>query len=280
MARPGPPSAAARAAMPRSPPRPRLAWRTGYEPDEVAIGIALALALHLIPVGLIFIKAKFPTILPTEVEPPTKSVIAASMLKLGKPLDPKQLPDRLIPRARTAPHKEVVASREESHKNPDAGAPPPPDTKNSDIQRLISKTDPFAEDGGKDRPQVGHPAGVEAGTETDPNKVHAGDLYATKLSEFIHPRWNFPTVISQGEANRLCSIFQVAVSPRMIIWHLRQSPVRKSGNDLFDDSARATLQKLLDDRTPLPDPPESVADSYRGRTVNIVMPGGGGAKCD
>jgi hypothetical protein len=260
--------------------RARLAWKTGYEPDEIAIGIALAVALHLIPVGLVFIKAKFPTILPAEVEPPAKSVIAATMLKLGKPLDPKQLPDRLIPRARTAPHKEVVASREEAKKIPDAGAPPPPDTKNSDIQRLISKTDPFAEDGGKDRPAVGHALGVEAGTETDPNKVHAGDLYATKLSEFIHPRWNFPTVISQGEANRLCSVFQVSVSPRMVIWHLRQSPIRKSGNELFDDSARATLQKLLDDRTPLPDPPDSVADSYRGRTVNIVMPGGGGAKCD
>jgi hypothetical protein len=56
--------------------------------------------------------------------------------------------------------------------------------------------------------------------------------------------------------------------------------VRKSGNDLFDDSAREVLQKLLDDRTPLPDPPDAVADSYRGRSVNIVMPGGGGAKCD
>jgi hypothetical protein len=268
--------------MPARGARPRLAWRTGYEPDEIAIGIALAVALHLIPVGLIILKAKFPTILPAEVEPPAKQVIAATMLKLGKPLDPKQLPDRLVPRARTAPHKEIVASREESRKIQDAGAPPPPDTKNSDIQRLIAKSDPFAEDAGKDRPQVGHPGGVEGGTETDPNKVHAGDLYATKLSEFIHPRWNFPTVISQGEANKLCSIFQDSDSPRMLIWHHRTTPIRKSGNDLFDDSARATLQKLLDDRTPLPDPPDSVADLYRGRTVNIVMPGStsGGAKCD
>jgi len=245
------------------------------------MGIALALALHLLPVGLIVLKAKFPTILPTEVAPPARSVVAASLLKLGKPLDPKQLPDRLVPRARTAPHKEVVASRDEPKKpNPDAGPPPPPDTKASDIQRLIAKTDPFAEDAGKDRPQTGHAEGVEGGTETDPSKVHAGDMYATKLSEFLHPRWTFPSVISQGEANKLCTILQVSVSPRMVIWHLRQAPVRKSGNDLFDDSAREVLQKLLDDRTPLPDPPDAVADSYRGRTVNIVMPGGGGAKCD
>lgn len=263
------------------PTRQRLAWKTGYEPDEVAMGIALAIALHLLPLGLIIIKAKFPTVMPTEVEPPAKAVIAASLLKLGKPLDPKQLPDRIIPRERTAPHKEVVASREEPKKAlVDAGAPPP-DTKNSDIQRLISKTDPFAEDAGKDRPAVGNAAGVEAGLETDPSKVHAGDLYATQLSQFIHPRWTFPSVISQGEANKLCTIFQVSVSPRMIIWHLKEQAIRKSGNELFDDSARGVLQKLLDDRTPLPDPPDAVADLYRGRTLNIVMPGNpGGAKCD
>lgn len=274
-------SASPRNVSGRPGPRARLAWKTAYESDEVAVGVALAIALHLVPIGLIAIKAKFPTILPSTVEPPARSVVAASLLKLGKPLDPKQLPDRLIPRARTAPKKELVASKDEPKKsNPDAGLPPPPDTKSSDIQRLIAKTDPFAEDAGKDRPQVGHAEGVEGGTETDPSKVHAGDMYATKLSQFLHPRWTFPSVISQGEANKLCTTFQVSVSPRMIIWHLRQQAIRKSGNELFDDSAREVLQKLLDDRTPLPDPPDAVADAYRGRTVNIVMPGGGGAKCD
>ncbi len=257
-----------------------MAWKTAYESDEVAMGIALAIALHLVPVGLVFVKAKFPTFLPTSVEPPARTVIAATMLKLGKPLDPKQLPDRLVPRARVAPQKEVVASREEPKKPVvDAGVPPP-NTKNADIQRLITKSEPFAEDGGKEHPQIGHPEGVAEGTETDPSKVHAGDLYATKLAQFLRTRWTFPSIISEGEAARLCTTFQVSVSPRMVIWHLKEQAVRKSGNELFDDSARAVLQKLLDDRTPLPDPPEAVADAFRGRTVNIVMQGGGGAKCD
>jgi TonB C terminal len=263
----------------RAPPRLRLAWKTGYESDEIAIGVALAIALHLIPIGLIFIKAKFPTILPTEVEPPAKTVVAATLLKLGKPLDPKQLPDRIVPQARTAPHKEVVASRDEPKKpNLDAGLPPP-DTKNSDIQKLISKTDPFAEDAGKVRPEIGHTEGVEGGTEQDPSKVHAGDMYATKLAQFLRSRWTMPSVISKGEERKLCGTFQVSVSPRMVIWHLRQEAVKKSGNDLFDDSARETLQKLLDDRTPLPDPPDAVADAFRGKTVNITMQGEG-ARCD
>jgi hypothetical protein len=258
-------------------PRARLKrfnWKTGYESDEVAMGIALAVALHAIPIGLIYVNYKFPHVLESTEEVVAKPVIAATLLKLGTPIDPKKLPDRIIPRARTAPQNETVASREEAKKHdPDAGLPPPPNTQPSDIARLIAKSDPFAEDGGKARPEEGHLEGVEGGTETDPNKVHAGDMYAAKLGQFFHDRWAFPSVISQGEANRLCVNYQFAVSPRMVIWHLREAPMRKSGNDLFDDSAREMLQKLLDDRTPLPEPPPEVADSYRGRTIVITLSG-------
>jgi hypothetical protein len=261
----------------------RFGWKTAYEGDEVALGIALTIALHAIPLALIFIKSAFPHVLESAEEPVSKPVIAATLLKLGKPMDPKKLPDRLVPRARTAPAHETVASREDPKKrDPDAGTPPPPNTQPSDIARLIAKSDPFAEDAGKDRPEEGRAEGVEGGTETDPNKVHAGDMYAAKLGQFLHDRWVFPTVISQGEANRLCVIYEVAVSPKMVLWHLRESPVRKSGNDLFDDSAREMLQKLLDNRTALPDPPPEVVDVYRGRTIAITLAGdahGDASKC-
>jgi hypothetical protein len=261
----------------------RFGWKTGYEGDEVALGIALTIALHAIPLALIFIKSAFPHVLESTEEAVSKPVIAATLLKLGKPIDPKKLPDRLVPRARTAPQHENVASREDPKKrDPDAGAPPPPNTQPSDIARLIAKSDPFAEDAGKDRPEEGRAEGIEGGTETDPNKVHAGDMYAAKLGQFLHDRWVFPTVISQGEANRLCVIYEVALSPKMVVWHLKESPVRKSGNDLFDDSAREMLQKLLDNRTPLPDPPSEVVDVYRGRTIAITLAGdshGDASKC-
>ncbi len=258
------------------PPRAKLKrfnWKTGYESDEVAIGVALAIALHAIPIALVFIKAAYPHVLESTEEPVAKPVVAATLLKLGQPLDPKKLPDRLVPRARTAPQHETVASREEPKKSPVDAGPPVPNAQPSDLQRLIAKSDPFAEDGGKERPEEGHPGGVEGGTETDPNKVRAGDMYAAKLGAFLHDRWQFPTVISQGEANRLCVIFQVAISPRMQIWHMRESPLKKSGNDLFDDSAREMLQKLMDERTALPEPPPEVSDIYRGRTIAITLAG-------
>ncbi len=261
----------------------RLAWKTAYESDEVALGIALAIALHALPIAALILKALYPSLAEEEQPLVEKPVVAATLLKLGKPLDPTKLPDRLVPRARTAPKHEIVASREEKPKKeiPDAG-PPPPLAQESDITRLLSKSDPFAEDAGKDRPEEGHAQGVKEGQETDPNKVRAGDQYAAILGNFFHERWQYPTVISQGEANKLCLTYQININRNMVIWHLRSDPIRPSGNDLFDDSARTMLQKLLDDRTPLPEPPAEVAEMYRGRTVNVVLSGdlhGDTSKC-
>ena len=148
--------------------------------------------------------------------------------------------------------------------------------------RRPKKTDPFAEDAGKTRPEEGSAQGLAEGTETDPNKVKAGDMYAAQLAKYFRDRWTIPSVISQGEANRLCVTFQISIGPRMVIWHVRPEPVKKSSNDLFDDSARSMLQKLLDERAPLPEPPPEVQDSFRGRTVNLLLTGdanGDPSKC-
>jgi hypothetical protein len=246
-----------------------------YSSDEVALGVAVAVALHLVPLIVLVVRATHP--MPQESADQalvSKPVIAASLLKLGKPIDPSQLPDRVVPRKSTAPKQDIAPSpNDPARKNPADAGPPPPNVDDSDLTRLLAKSDPFAEDGGKARPEQGFAEGVEGGLETDPSKVHAGDLYGARLGGFFHERWQYPTVISQGEANRLCVVFQFNVSPRMVIWHLRLDPVKPSGNELFDDSARTMLQKLMDDRAALPDPPAEVADVFKGRTVQVALSG-------
>ena len=252
----------------------RLAWRTGYEGDEIALGFALAFALHAIPIAIIVLRAYYPSADVDEQPLVAQPVVGATLLKLGKPIDPKKLPDRFIPRQSTAPRHEIAASRDEPlHKNdrPDAGPPPPPDAKESDIQKLIAKSDPFAEDGGKDRPAEGFANGSDAGTEMDPSKVHAGDMYAAQLTGFLKERWQIPTVISQGEVNHLCVKYTIAVDPRMRVWFVQQAPTKPSGNDLFDDSARSMLQKLVDDHTGLPQSPPEVETSYRGQRISLSL---------
>jgi hypothetical protein len=274
---------------------PGVPYRPRYSTDEVVLGVTVALALHLVTIGPVVAKglcqsskggywfcARF-TVPEEEMPLVARPVVQASLLKLGKPIDPKKLPDRLVPQQRTAPKQQVTASHEDPpHKKRDAGAPPPPNAHDSDIANLINKSDPFAEDAGKPRIEHGHASGSDAGTETDPNKVRAGDAYAAKLGLLFGQRLTIPSVISIGEARRLCAVFQININRNMVVWHVRQSPVRSSGNELFDDAARSMLLKLLDDRLTLPAPPPEVEELYRGRTVQVQIPGdthGGSSAC-
>lgn len=274
------------AAAPVEAPPAVEAWRPRYEGDEVALGIALAVALHALPLAALAVSAAFPAPPKAEEPPVARPMVAATLLKLGKPVDPKKLPDRLVPQERTmAKRPDIVASQEEPLKRLDAGVPPtppPPNARETDLDKLIAKSDPFAEDAGKARPEEGHAAGIDGGTETDPNKVKAGDQYGALLGAFFHERWQYPTVISQGEANKLCVVFRVRINQKMVIWYVQQSPSRGSGNELFDDSARTMLQKLLDDHTPLPEPPAEVSELYRGRALELALQGnahGDGSRC-
>jgi len=245
-----------------------------YSGDEIAIGFAVTIALHAIPLMLIVLKVVRPLSMTLEDAPViAKPVIAANVMKLGAPLDPKKLPDRLVPKMNTAPQHDLHASREDPTHQLDGG-PPPPNTQAGDEHK---NNEPFPEDAGRTRPEIGSDAGMEGGLETDPSKVRAGDMYALKLSGFFHDRWTIPTVITPAEEKKLCVVYQINLSPRMVVWHMRTTPVASSHNDLFDDSARTMLQKLLDDRTVLPEPPNEVADQWKGRTVNLTL--GDGKSC-
>ena len=245
-----------------------------YSGDEIAIGFAVTIALHAIPIMLIFLKIVRPLSMTLEDAPAVaKPVIAANVMKLGAPLDPKKLPDRFVPKPNTAPQHDLHASREDPTHQNDAG-PPPPNTQAGDEHK---NNEPFPEDAGRTRPEIGSDAGMEGGLETDPSKVRAGDMYALKLSGFFHDRWTIPTVITPAEENKLCVVYRINISPRMVIWHINTVPMKSSKNDLFDDSARTMLQKLLDDRSVLPEPPNEVADQWKGRTVDVTL--GTGKSC-
>lgn len=262
---------------------PGVPYRPRYTTDELVLGVVVAGALHLLAVGPFVAKAVWPSRVKEEEKPlVARPVVQATLLKLGTPIDPKKLPDRIVPQQRTAPKKQITASREDPGKpKKDAGAEPPP-AKDSDLTNLISKTDPFAEDAGKVRPEEGHALGIDGGTETDPNKVKAGDMYAAALGKFIADRHQLPSVITVGQARHLCAVFRVNINRAMVIWHVQQSPIVSSGNELFDDAARNTLLKLLDDKTGLPQPPKEVDEQFRGRTVQLVIlgdPHGDGTRC-
>lgn len=95
-------------------------------------------------------------------------------------------------------------------------------------------------------------------------KVDPSTAYEKRLDAFFRARGSLP-----ANTSNLCVVFQVNISPRMIIWHVRTDPIAKSGDDGFDDSVRAVLESLVDSRTPLPEPPPEIADTFKGRSVQI-----------
>lgn len=262
---------------------PGVPYTPRYTTGEIIVGVVLAFVLHAGPIGVLLYKKAFPSASTDEDEKPlvSRPVVQASLLKLGKPIDPKKLPDRLVPQQRTAPKKQVTASQEDPGRKPDAGAPPPPVAEDSDLTNLVAKSDPFAEKPAKARPEEGHESGIDGGTETDPNKVHAGDMYAMQLGQFFAQHFNLPSVITIGEERRLCAQFQITIARNMVIWHVQNTPTSSSGNELFDDAARSMLLKLRDDGTVLPIPPKEVEDLFRGRArkLNIAGKNGDPSKC-
>ncbi len=256
---------------------PGVPYTPRYTTDEAVLGLVVAIALHIVVIGPFVYRAIVPAAHNEEDDKPlvSRPVVQASLLKLGKPLDPKKLPDRLVPQQRTAPKKQITASKEDPGKKQDAGAPPP-NAADSDLTNLVAKSDPFAEDAGKRQPEEGHESGVDGGTETDPSKVRAGDMYATQLGQFFGQRLNVPSVISVGDERRLCAVYEINIGKNMVIWYVRNNPVKSSGNELFDDAARSMLLKLLEDKAALPQPPKEVDELYRGRRVQIIVTGRNG----
>ena len=130
---------------------PGVPYTPHYMTDESVMGVIVAIALHVAIIGPFVYKATHPSAHSDEDDKPlvSRPVVQASLLKLGKPIDPKKLPDRLVPQQRTAPKKQVTASQEDpGKKQPDAGAPPPV-TEDADLTNLVNKSDPFAEKNSK-----------------------------------------------------------------------------------------------------------------------------------
>ncbi|APS00032.1 hypothetical protein [Pajaroellobacter abortibovis] len=146
----------------------------------------------------------------------------------------------------------------------------------SDLTKLIAHSSLFAEEQMKgqwqgDVDRMGIAQGGKGGG--DPNAKKQGDEYSARLSQFFHERWQYPMLISQEQANHLCVIYRITVNQKMQISRVESAPIRKSGHELFDDSALSMLMKLLEGRVALPEPPSSIENLYKGRVIQIVLSG-------
>lgn len=189
--------------------------------------------------------------------------------------EPKPEPDR---RAQPSPH----ASASEKDIPPpdvavgDAGVPTdasaepapatPPDDAGADAAEAVASAEPNAEGvpgegtGGTGPVSSvagpGHPAGVPGGTETDPLKARALDVYRSRLIAWFSSRFRVSgSGLPQSTLTKLSVGATVQIAGGRTVGGYTMT---SSGNAAFDAAARAALESAKGQT--LPPPPENYPD--------------------
>jgi outer membrane biosynthesis protein TonB len=201
----------------------------------------------------------------------------APLLKLGGKRDPGKLPDRWVtpsprPRVERRAFVSAKASKEEIDAPPPevkmaepATKPPPPD---AEIAKQVDTPAVTPVDAGvpANVDQEGHADGVKEGTETDPLKARAVDLYRARIAGWFSNRFRV-----SGSGLPKDELVKVRVSAAVDIGADRTVSgysIVPSGNAAFDAAARATLESSRGQ--PLPPPPENYPDVVQHR-INVTF---------
>ncbi|MRG93012.1 TonB C-terminal domain-containing protein [Polyangium spumosum] len=253
--------------------RPKGDFRT----HEIAIAVICAVAmqggaLFLLRAADLDRPALAPEIdkgpsIPVKVVP-VLDLDAAPALKLGGKRDPAKLPDRwLKPRAkRRVEEKAFVSTKAEKTEEAippkeievaEAKTPvPPPD---AELAKVVET--PIAEEPAKVEPppnvdEKGHEDGVRGGTEMDPLKARAVDIYREKIRGWFSRRFR---VSGSGLSPEEITKFRVAATVTLSGGRSVASfAIVSSGQAAFDAAARSALESARGEE--LPPPPENYPD--------------------
>jgi hypothetical protein len=133
----------------------------------------------------------------------------------------------------------------------DAEAPPPDAELAKQVDQVLMDATPDA------APTVegeGSPDGVKEGTETDPLKARAVDLYRAKLVSWFNSRFKSPSAaeIPCEELTKLSSGVSATVNPDRTVGGF--TVTRPSGNAIFDARVQSTMQGTVGAELPPPPP--------------------------
>lgn len=198
------------------------------------------------------------------------------LLKLGGKRDKMKLPDRWLkpkPKKRveekafvsTKADKTVEAIPSKDIPIADAGTePPPPD---ADITKQVDTPDvPEVDASAPANVDVeGHEDGVKEGTETDPLKARAVDLYRARIAAWFSSRFR---VTGSGLPEEELTKYRVQASVQLSDRQVTSYSITPSGNAAFDAAARATLEGAKGSQ--IPPPPENYPDTIQNQ-INVTF---------
>jgi hypothetical protein len=262
-----------------------------FLPGELALAAFLAGGVELGLFGL-FITAgqNRAKVVAHETPPPEEIPIAVKpvlddlpLLKLGSKKVKMKLPDMWAKQAPVQRFEEKSAPSEKAEKTPeaipttpvataDAAAPPPDAAIAKEVDHQIDAAAPKEE---ANLPTEGAADGVKQGTETDPLKARAADLYRAKLIGWFQVRFRPPTDVACDVVHGLSATATITVGGDRTITGYTIS--RASNNPVFDAKVKATLDALVGQE--LPPPPPLYPDLSPGATIHPTL-SGKNAQCD
>lgn len=198
------------------------------------------------------------------------------LLKLGGQRDHTKLPDRWVkqapkPRVEQKSFVSTKAGKNEHDIPPpevkvaEAHTPPPPPS--AEIAKQVDAPAPVVDAGAPANvDEKGHADGVKEGTETDPLKARAVDLYRAKIAGWFSSRFRVSgSGLPQEELVKHRVSATVSVGADRTVTGYTINP---SGNAVFDAAARSTLEASKGQS--LPPPPENYPDVVQSR-INVTF---------
>ncbi len=224
----------------------RLGEKRGFEPITL-FGLLITLLLHGgALVGILLYRQALEA---AQKAPPPPSYVVAKLLRLGKPKNPRFLPDKIVPQPATRKEEGVDLSADANDAPSQKKKHPTEDAPISDkLRHSLNKADLLAE-AQREVEGEGSPDGVAGGTATE---ASGGDPYITKIADLWNRTWSLPAIIPREEARKLYVLLVLRIEANgKIIFPL--SFDRTSGNAHFDNSIIAAWQGINQIPVPPPD---------------------------
>jgi hypothetical protein len=203
---------------------------------------------------------------PEEQEP---EVIEAAFIQLGRPFDPRELPDRqtatsTFARRRPDPNAVSMQTRAEV----DGGVQPLNPHVSETLAQLGNRSELF------NSSLVPETEGEITGNEEGRNSE--GSLYAGQIQSLLRRGFSMPQSIPETEYASLRASVSVVIGEDLRFSTLRIA--RGSGNEEFDRAVERRLAEVRESNPLLPEPPPEERARFIGHAISVtfVPPGRGG----
>ena len=263
-----------------------------FLPQELALAVVLAATVEVVLIGTFVLagqnrakvvahEATVKEEIPIAVKPIMDDL---PLLKLGSKKVKAKLPDMWTKQAPVQRFEETSAPSTKAAKTPeaiptsplakaDAQAPPPDASIAKVVDQQLTDAAPPKDD--PNLPNEGAADGVKNGTETDPLKARALDLYRAKIASWFQARFRPPTDLPCEVLHALSAGASISVGSDRTITSATIS--RASNNGSFDGKVKATLDGVVGQQ--LPPPPPLYPDLSPGTIVTPLF-SGKNAPCD